>query len=64
MRWSSRAGRASTGVTALLAAIVLAACGAVGGNQGGAESDPPLQAMRPYGGDPAAEGSRGPAARS
>ncbi|WP_312858848.1 ABC transporter substrate-binding protein [Pseudonocardia xinjiangensis] len=53
MLWRSRASRMCA---ALAAAVVLAACGAVGANQGGEDGRPPLQAMRPYGGDPATEG--------
>jgi peptide/nickel transport system substrate-binding protein len=56
MRSTSRAGRIGTSLIAVLAAVALAACGAVGGNQGGADQQPRLQAMQPYGGDPATEG--------
>jgi peptide/nickel transport system substrate-binding protein len=56
MRWSTRTGRITTSLIGVLAAGVLAACGAVGGNQGGADQQPRLQAMRPYGGDPTTEG--------
>lgn len=57
MRWRARGRRGGATVAALLVAMVLTGCGAVGSNVGAGPGTKPLQATAPYGGDRATEGT-------
>ncbi len=58
MRWRSRPSRGGTAVCAVLCAVLLAACGAVGANTRGAtDAATSVRVLDPYGGDLAAEGT-------